>query len=72
MSHKQLSKWFARGSGHVIRYNNSDCLLFYWNGHNDGVARADYPTAKRYARNGVEHASLAALLRSIESEHATA
>lgn len=68
MSHKQLSKWFARGAGHVIRYNNSDCLLFYWNGHDDGAAHAQ--PAKRYTRNGVEHASLAALLRAIESEHA--
>ena len=64
----QVSKYFAKGAGHVKRYPNSDCLLFYWNGRDDGVAR-HIEHVKRYARNGVEYASLAALLRSVEAEH---
>lgn len=63
-----MSKWFARGSGHAIRFHNSELLLFKWNGRNDGHARY-VSHVKRYVRNNVEHASLAALLRSIEAEH---
>ena len=71
MTKYAMSKWFARGAGHVIRFHNSDTLLFCWNGRPDGAARY-VEHVKRYARNGAEHASLAALLRSIESEHASA
>ena len=64
-----LSKYFNNGSGHVMRFPNSDVLLFKHNGHPDGAARY-IEHVKRYARNGVEHASLAALLRSVSNEHA--
>lgn len=64
-----LSKWFGGGSGHVVRYSDSDSLLFRWNGRSDGIARY-IPHVNRYARNGVEHASLAALLRAVVAEHA--
>ena len=64
-----LSKYFGRGSGHAVRFHNSDTLLFQWNGKPDGSARF-IEHVRRYARNGQEHASLAALLRSIEAEHA--
>lgn len=37
MSKYQLSKWFARGAGHVVRYQNSETLLFSWNGKADGA-----------------------------------
>lgn len=63
-----MSKYFARGAGHAVRFHNSETLLFTWNGRADGSARC-IPHVRRYARNGVEHASLAALLRSIEDEH---
>lgn len=66
-----LSKYFANGSGHVIRFKDSEALLFYWNGKDDGAARY-VPHVKRYARNGVEYASLSALLRGVEAEHANA
>jgi hypothetical protein len=69
MSKYSLSKWFARGSGHVIRYQNSETLLFQWNGKPDGAARF-VPHVKCYARNGNEFPSLAALLRAVETEHA--
>lgn len=68
MAKYALSKYFARGAGHALRIHNSDTLLFSWNGRPDGYARyIDH--VKRYARNGQEFASLAALLRSIEGEH---
>jgi hypothetical protein len=62
-----MSKWFARGSGHVVRFHDSDVLLFKWNGRDAGSARY-VAHVKRYTRNGAEFASLAALLRSIEAE----
>ncbi len=62
-----MSKWFANGSGHVVRLKNSDLLLFKWNGKDDGTARY-IEHVKRYIRNGSEFASLAALLRSVEAE----
>ena len=68
MSKHSLSKWFAKGSGHAIRYKDSETLLFYWNGKPDGTAR-HISHVKRYARNGAEYASFAALLRAVESEH---
>lgn len=68
LSRKTLSRWFANGSGHVTRYANSDTLLFTWNGKPDGAARY-VPHVNRYTRNGVEFASLAALLRSVAAEH---
>lgn len=71
MSKYALSKYFGRGAGHVIRFHDSDCLLFSWHGRNDGAARY-IPHVKRYSRNGQEFPSLAALLRSVESEHAAA
>jgi hypothetical protein len=63
-----LSKYFGQGYGHVTRYHNSDTLLFSWSGRADGTARY-IPHVKRYARNGREFASLAALLRAVEAEH---
>lgn len=71
MAKYALSKYFGRGSGHAIRFHNSEILLFKWNGRDDGSARF-VPHVKRYTRNGVEYASLAALLRSIEAEHGAA
>ena len=70
MAKYQMSKWFARGSGYAVRYTNSDVILFRWNGHEDGAARF-VEHVKRYVRKGIEHKSLAALLRSVESEHVT-
>lgn len=70
MSKLSLSKWFAKGSGHVSRYPKSDVLLFQWNGRPDGSARY-IPHVRSYARNGNEFASLAALLRAVEAEHAS-
>lgn len=69
MAKYALSKYFAKGAGHVIRLHGSDTLLFYWNGKHDGSARY-VEHVKRYTRNGKEHASLSALLRGIEAEHA--
>ena len=71
MAKYELSKYFARGAGHVIRYKNCESLLFYWNGKDDGAARY-VPHVRRYSRNGTEHASLAALLRAVEAEHVNA
>lgn len=68
MSKYALSRWFGAGSGHVIRFHNSDILLLYWNGKADGSARY-IPHVRRYARNGIEHKSLAALLRAVVAEH---
>jgi hypothetical protein len=62
-----MSKYFARGSGHVVRFHDSDVLLFKWNGRDAGSARY-VQHVKRYTRNGAEFASLAALLRAIEAE----
>lgn len=67
MAKYALSKWFGRGAGHVVRFHGSDTLLFSWNGRNDGCARY-VSHVKRYVRNGVEYASLAALLRAVETE----
>ena len=61
-------KWFAEGAGCLISYSASDILLVNWNGRDDGSARY-IPHVRRYSRNGNEYASLAALLRGIESEH---
>lgn len=69
MARYALSKWFANGSGHVVRLHNSETLLFRWNGRNDGSARY-IEHVRRYARDKREHASLAALLRAVEAEHA--
>ncbi len=65
----QMSKWFGRGAGHARRYADSDVILFDWHGRSDGAARY-VAHVKRYVRNGVEHKSLAALLRAVELEHA--
>jgi hypothetical protein len=43
-------------------------MIVKWNGKDDGSARYT-PHVRRYSRNGNEYASLAALLRGIESEH---
>ena len=66
-----MSKYFGKGHGHVIRCHNSEILLFSWNGKSDGAARS-IPHVRRFSRNGVEHASLAALLRAVEAEHQSA
>jgi hypothetical protein len=68
MAKYALSKWFARGHGHVVRLHGSDTLLFRWNGRSDGTARC-LPDGRRHVRNNSEHPSLAALLRAIEAEH---
>lgn len=68
MARRSLSKWFAKGSGHARRYPGSETILLQWNGRPDGTARY-IPHVNRYARNGVEHPSLAALLRAVEAEH---
>lgn len=59
---------FAKGAGIVETYPDSDTLRVKWNGKADGLARY-IPHVRRYSRNGNEYASLAALLRGIESEH---
>lgn len=69
MSKVALSKYFGRGPGHVLRQRNSAILLFSWNGKPDGSARY-VEHVNRYARNGREYPSLAALLRAVEAEHA--
>ncbi len=69
MSKYQLSKYFGNGSGHVVRYVDSEILLFYWNGREDGAARY-VAHVKRYTRERREYKSLAALLRAVEAEHA--
>lgn len=48
-----LSKYFGNGAGHVVRYRDSDVLLFSWHGRADGSARY-VEHVKRYARNGAE------------------
>lgn len=68
MAKYAMSKYFGNGAGHVMRFHNSETLLFYWNGKADGAARA-IPHLRRFARNGVEYASLAALLRAVEESH---
>lgn len=68
MARYAMSKWFAKGAGHAIRFHNSDTLLISWHGRDDGAARY-VAHVKRYARNGAEFGSLAALLRGIEAEH---
>lgn len=67
MARYALSKWFARGSGHVIRFHDSDTLLFRWNGKASGSARY-IEHVKRYVRHDKEYPSLAALLRGVEIE----
>lgn len=69
MARYSMSKWFARGSCRVVRYTGSDVLLFSENGRAFGSARY-VEHVRRYVRNGVEYASLAALLRGVESEYA--
>ncbi|TWB53798.1 hypothetical protein [Bradyrhizobium sacchari] len=64
-----MSKYFGNGAGHVLRQHNSAELRFSWRGKPDGSARYVEPV-NRYARNGVEYPSLAALLRAVEAEHA--
>ena len=66
---KKTRKWFANGAGCVTRYEGSDTLLFDHHGRPFGAARY-VPHVKRYARNGTEHASFAALLRAVEAEMA--
>lgn len=63
-----LSKYFATGAGYAVRYADSETVLLMWNGRPDGSARY-IEHVKRYARNGTEYASLAALLRGVEAEH---
>lgn len=67
MARYALSKWFGNGSGHVVRFQNSDLLMITWNGRAGGTARY-VPHVKRYARNGTEYKSLVALLRALETE----
>lgn len=69
MKRHALSKSFGNGAGHVLRQHNSAVLQFSWHGKPDGSARYVEPV-NRYARNGVEYPSLAALLRAVEVEHA--
>lgn len=66
MAKYALSRYFAKGRGHAIRFHGSDTLIFYWNGRAAGTARF-IPHVKRYARNGQEYPSLAALLRAVEA-----
>jgi hypothetical protein len=68
MAKYALSKYFARGAGRVIRLLGSHVLLFYWHGRSDGAARF-VEHVRRYTRQGIEHPSLAALLRAVEEEH---
>lgn len=68
MTRYALSKYFDNGAGHVVRYSDSETLLFTFNGRPDGAARF-IAHVKRYSRNGVEHKSLAALLRAVSAEH---
>jgi hypothetical protein len=64
-----ISKYiFAKGAGFLESYSDNDILFVKWNGKADGSARY-IPHVQRYSRNGNEYASLAALLRGIESEH---
>ncbi|WFU26332.1 hypothetical protein QA649_09020 [Bradyrhizobium sp. CB1717] len=69
MKRHAMSKSFGNGAGHVLRRHNSAMLQFSWYGKPDGSARY-VEHANRYARNGVEYSSLAALLRAVEAEHA--
>jgi hypothetical protein len=66
---KKTRKWFDGGAACVTHYENSETLLFDWNGKPDGAARY-IPHVRRYSRGGVEFQSLAALLRAVEAEHA--
>lgn len=68
MSKYAMSKYFAAGHGHAIRFHDSSTVLIYWNGKSDGAARY-VEHVKRYVRSGIEHKSLAALFRAIEAEH---
>jgi hypothetical protein len=68
MAKYALSKYFGGGAGHVIRFHNSDTLLFTWHGRDDGAARY-VAHVNRYTRNGTEYPSLAALLRAVVAEH---
>jgi hypothetical protein len=67
MAKYALSKSFARGAGRVIRFHDSDVLLFYWHGRSIGAARW-VEHVRCYTRQGIEHPSLAALLRAVEQE----
>jgi len=67
MNNYAMDKTFANGAGRVIRYHCSMVLLFHWNGRPDGRARY-IPHVRRYARHGIEHRSLAALLRAVVAE----
>ncbi|MGY4622632.1 hypothetical protein [Bradyrhizobium sp. USDA 4486] len=69
MKHHAMTKSFGNGAGHVRRQHNSAVLLFSWRGKPDGSAHY-VERVNRYARNGVEYPSLAALLRAVEAEHA--
>ncbi|MCA1530886.1 hypothetical protein [Bradyrhizobium yuanmingense] len=69
MKRHAMSKYFGSGAGRVLRQHNSAVLLFSWRGKSDGSARY-VERVNRYARNGVEYPSLAALLRAVEAEHA--
>ncbi|MDA9505443.1 hypothetical protein XI09_12315 [Bradyrhizobium sp. CCBAU 11386] len=69
MKRHAMSKNFGSGAGHVLRQHNSAVLLFSWRGKPDGSA-CYVERVNRYARNGVEYPSLAALLRAVEAEHA--
>ena len=68
-SRHSLSRYFDHGAGHVVRYHGDSTLFFQWHGRPDGAARY-VEHVKLYVRNGVEHKSLAALLRAVEAEHA--
>jgi len=67
MAKYALSKYFGGGGHHVIRYPDSELLLFSLHGRPNGTARY-IEHVKRYARNGIEHKSLAALLRAVAAE----
>jgi hypothetical protein len=70
MAKYALSKYFARGAGHVIRFHHSDVLLFQWHGKSDGTAtHFTSPGQSSYLRNGTSFPSFAALLRAVAKEH---
>jgi len=71
MARYALSKYFARGAGHVVRLHGAEVLLFDWHGRRDGHAYIDKDDKGRatYRRGGVVYPSFAALLRGVEQEH---
>ena len=62
-----LSRYFGGGVHHVVRFHDTNTLLFSRHRKYNGSARY-VPHVKRYVRNGVEYRSLAALLRAVNDE----